>query len=426
MIGSVSTNRRAAAFAQALDERAGSAAEDAAAEAPHAEAPHAGAAPPDAHRASGRGEPAEEAEQRLMLSLAEGLGSLPAPELDPEVKAVQRAQLIAAMENQFAPGGAHVPEQRSRSGRGAHRAQPLSRLRPRTRLSKGLAAGGLTVGVAAGAFGGVAAASTDALPGDTLYGLKRGMEDLKLDMAGDDSERGLVHLDQASTRLNEARRLMERERSGPLDHESLGEVRNALTAMRVNAAEGHRLLSGLYERDGNLNPMRSLSAFTESHRGAWVQLRDRLPAPLHEVGEEVTSVFDAISEDVDPLADLLPTEPDAKNRDTTTGPDEATGTEQDTVAPTAPRSGAPGSPGEEDGRSPDSGQRRPSPSASDGGSASPDEGLIGEPGLLDPLPSDGPSLPGTDQPPLSDPEITIPPLLPGGLPGLGLDVEDQG
>src|SRR6476646_8777050 len=149
---------------------------------------------------------------------------MPRPVLHPEAKVVQRAQLVAAFEAMVQEGAggeaadAALPEQRSR---GAHRASGLGKLRPRSRLSKGLAAGGLTVGVAAGAFGGVAAASSDALPGDSLYGLKRGMEDIKLGLAHGDSDRGELYLDQASTRLSEARRLMERGRSGQLDHESL-------------------------------------------------------------------------------------------------------------------------------------------------------------------------------------------------------------
>ena len=59
--------------------------------------------------------------------------------------------------------------------------------------------------MAAGAFGGVAAASSDALPGDSLYALKRGMEDFKLNLADDESDRGELYLDHASTRLGEAR-----------------------------------------------------------------------------------------------------------------------------------------------------------------------------------------------------------------------------
>lgn len=159
-------------------------------------------------------DPAQPADHGTLLALANGLGELPAPQFDPEVKVVQRAQLVAAMETMFAEGGAStgptVPEQRSK---GAHRASPIRRLRPRSRWAKGLTAGGLTVGVAAGAFGGVAAASSDALPGDSLYPLKRGMEDINLGMADGDADRGEAYLDQASTRLSEAR-LMERGRGG--------------------------------------------------------------------------------------------------------------------------------------------------------------------------------------------------------------------
>ncbi|MCX2968931.1 MULTISPECIES: DUF5667 domain-containing protein [Streptomyces] len=427
MIGSVSTTRRANAFAQALDERASATAGDTADAAPPPDA-----APPGAHRAPSPGGAADEAERGVLLALTEDLAALPAPELDPEVKAVQRAQLIAAMETQFAHGGAAVPEQRGRSRKGAHRATaPLGRIRPRTRLGKGLAAGGLTVGVAAGALSGVAAASTDALPGDTLYGLKRGMEDLKLDLAGDDAERGVVHLDHASTRLNEARRLLERDRAGALDHQSLTEVRGALTAMRVNAAEGHRLLSGVYERDGSLGPMRSLSAFAQSHRTTWAQLRDRLPAQLHDVSDEVTSVFDAISDDVEPIEDLLPsTEPrTAPPGSAGPGSDDGTGAGRD-GAPSSPRGDAgpgsgPASPPVEE-RSPD-GREAPSPSTPGGDGGEPEDGgLLGGPGLLDPprtgAPGDG-ERPGPSG--LPTPDITIPPLLPGGLPGLGLDVGEE-
>ena len=251
------------------------------------------------------------------MALATGLGELPKPELDPEVKVVQRAQLVAAMEAMLLEGtaaggqgpGPSVPEQRSRRGRGAHRATGLGKLRPRSRLSKGLAAGGLTVGVAAGAFGGVAAASSDALPGDSLYGLKRGMEDIKLGLAHGESDRGELYLDQASTRLSEARRLMERDRSGQLDHESLGEIRRALSGMQHDASEGHRLLHEAYERDGSLGPIQALSAFSQSHREAWGALRDRLPVQLGDVSDQVSSVFDAIDEEVDPLRSLLPQPP---------------------------------------------------------------------------------------------------------------------
>ncbi|MFJ6571677.1 DUF5667 domain-containing protein [Streptomyces sp. NPDC091292] len=419
MIANVSAHRRANAFAQALEEPS-----DRAPAAEQSDPPATGGPPPPAP-APGN---ADQAERSRMLALAGGLGDLPKPELDPEVKVVQRAQLVAAMETMLlegrAPGGEatdpSVPEQRSRRGaKGAHRASPLRKLRPRSRLSKSLAAGGLTVGVAAGAFGGVAAASTDALPGDSLYGLKRGMEDFKLGMADGDTDRGQIYLDQASTRLNEARRLMERGRSGHLDHESLGEIRRALSGMQHDASEGHRLLLAAYERDGSIGPIQALSVFSQSHRGSWSALRDRLPVQLGDVSQEVSSVFDAIDQEVDPLRSLLP-QPPAKGGGST-----VPGSGQDTT-------GTSGTNQPEPGRSKASTETgkghqdtRPHPSASDSGKS---DGLLGgnTGGLLDP-PKDtpGPSLPGKNALP-SKPDVTLPPLLPGLLPGLGIDAEDAG
>ncbi|MFE5144164.1 DUF5667 domain-containing protein [Streptomyces fagopyri] len=409
MIANVSAHRRANAFAQALDEQSD---QGTAAEQPDGSAPSPAAA--------------EQTERGLLLALATGLGELPKPELDPEVKIVQRAQLVAAMEAMLLEGTAaggegpdrSVPEQRSHRARGAHRASGIGKLRPRSRLSKSLAAGGLTVGVAAGAFGGVAAASSDALPGDSLYGLKRGMEDIKLGLAHGDSDRGELYLDQASTRLSEARRLMERGRSGSLDHESLGEVRRALSGMQHDATEGHRLLHEAYERDGSLGPIQALSAFAQSHRQAWGALRDRLPVQLGDVSQQVSSVFTAIDQEVDPLRSLLPKPPvqegTGRHRGASSDAPGSSGT--DRPAPSASTGSTTGS---------HSSSSKPKPSAS--GSTA--EGLLGGStgGLLDPpkdTTSSSPSA-GKSTPAGGAPDVTLPPLLPGLLPGLGIDSEDS-
>ncbi|MFJ4920217.1 DUF5667 domain-containing protein [Streptomyces sp. NPDC088725] len=407
MIANVSAHRRANAFAQALEDRT---AQDPAAEQP--------------------AESAEPAEQGRLLALAQGLGELPGPALDPEVKVVQRAQLVAAMETMVREGtvgggmssGSTVPEQRT-SGRGAHRASPLRKLRPRSRWSKGLAAGGLTIGVAAGAFSGVAAASSDALPGDSLYGLKRGMEDIKLGMADDDSARGGLYLDHASTRLSEVRRLMERGRSGHLDHESLAEIRRALGGMKHDATEGHRLLHQAYEQDGSLGPIATLSSFSASHRQTWNGLRDRLPVQLHGVGSEVSSVFDAIDEEVAPLQSLLPHAPD-RSRGTT-----APGATPDTGGPgRTDHHPSPSAPSESAGRTHQNSEK-PHPSGSGPGSG--EEGLLGgnAGGLLNPSQDNSPTAPSEkDRQDGANPvpDVTIPPLLPDLLPRLGIDAEDAG
>ncbi|MFJ5780261.1 DUF5667 domain-containing protein [Streptomyces sp. NPDC093094] len=413
MIANVSAHRRANAFAQALEEQSdqGTAADQSEAPAPAS---------------------AEQTEQGRLLALATGLGELPGPELDPEVKVVQRAQLVAAMEAMLQAGTAageaadtSVPGQRR--ARGAHRATSLGRFRPRSRLAKGLTAGGLSVGVAAGALGGVAAASSDALPGDSLYGLKRGIEDFKLTyLAEGDTERGETYLDQASTRLGEARRLMERGRSGPLDHESLGEIRRALSGMQHDASEGHRLLRAAYARDpDSLGPIQALSAFSRSHRDAWGALRERLPVQLGDVSEEVSSVFDAIDEEVAPLQSLLPQPPSPSGGGTgggtrqSGGPSTSAGTGS---GPGTHRSSAPSA----GSSAPDGSHsaRTGSPSRSAGGDT--DEGLLGggTGGLLDPPQEPGTASPSQSKSPTAEPDVTLPPLLPGLLPGLGIEADD--
>ncbi|MFC6067480.1 DUF5667 domain-containing protein [Streptomyces ochraceiscleroticus] len=400
MIANVSAHRRAHAFAQALEDQDLQGAADEQIDTPEQE---------------------PEPETARLLAVAGGLGELPKPTLDPEARTIQRAQLIAAMEAAFAEGGApsdgaKVPQQRG--VRGAHRAaKSLGRLRPRSRLSRRLAAGGLTVGVAAGAFSGVAAASSDALPGDSLYGLKRGMEDLKLGMAEDDSDRGRLYLDQASSRMQEARRLMERLRAGPLAHETLSEVRRSLAGVTESAGTGHRLLHDAYERDGSLGAIQALDSFTASHREGWAQLRDRLPVQLDDVSQDVSSVFDAIDEEVGPLRSLLPKKPDKGARHGAPSASDSTA-EDHSTAPS--RSGSPSASGKEH----DSPTPRPSSS-----SPPKDDGLLGgnTGGLLDPPTKDSPSPSEgeqkSDEP--TEPDVTIPPLLPDLLPGLGVDGQEE-
>ncbi|MEV7686713.1 DUF5667 domain-containing protein [Streptomyces bungoensis] len=406
MIANVSAHRRANAFAQALEEQSD---RDTAAEQSAAPA----GSPPTTE---------EHAEQGELLALTAGLGALPRPQLDPEVKVVQRAQLVAAMEAMLQEGGAadaSLPEQRSRHG--AHRAtSPLGKLRPRSRLTKGLAAGGLSVGVAAGAFGGVAHASSDALPGDSLYGLKRGIEDFKLNYLSDgNDERGQTYLDQASTRLNEARRLMERDRGGQLDHESIGEIRRTLSGMQRDVTEGHRLLHAAYEADpGSLGPIQALSTFSRSHREAWARLSDRLPVQLHDVQQQVSSVFDAIDEEVAPLQSLLPPTPAQPGA----------GSSQGSGPSSTGSAGAHRSAGPSAGGTPSSGKHASPGSPSGSATRDSGDGLIGgnTGGLLDPpkTGSDGGST-STSKPPTSTPDVTVPPLLPGLLPGLGIDSQDS-
>ncbi|RAJ57377.1 hypothetical protein K378_05535 [Streptomyces sp. Amel2xB2] len=368
----------------------------------------------------------EGGEPALLLGLAEKLRNVPRPTVSPDVKTVQRAQLVAAMEAEFASPEARVrqvPAQRDNRGarKGAHRAPaagPLTRLRPNSRWGKGIAAGGLGVGVAASALGGVAAASSEALPGDSLYGVKRGMEDLRLDFADDATDRGQVHLDRASTRLREARRLMERSRGGaPLDEESVSELRRALSGMRYDADEGHRLLSSAYERDGSIGPMRTLSSFSSGQRQSWLKLREDLPPELSDVRDEVSFAFDAMDSDIAPIAGLIST-PDER-----TAREHGGGSERRGPGHASPRTPSSSGSADADGKEHESDEPEPS-----GPLPGADE-LTGDGGLLDP--SKGPrggsgADAGGSGRSHHEPDVTLPPIVPHVLPELhGLGEDDK-
>lgn len=263
----------------------------------------------------------------------------------------------------------------------------------------------------------MAAASSDALPGDSLYPLKRGMEDISRGMASNDADRGEAYLDQASTRLNEARRLMERGRSGSMDHESIGEVRRALDGMTHDATEGHRLLHTAYERDGAIGPIQTLETFSRSHRATWSSLRDRLPFQLTDISDKVSSVFEAMDQEVAPLKSLLPRAPGTEK-----GAPPAGSAQEEQGSSPAEREAPESSAAPDDSASTST---SPEPSGSDSGPA---DGLLdgGTDGLLEDLPTDGtaPSSPGGTSGTAPSPDVTLPPLLPGLLPGLGIDSED--
>lgn len=279
MTANMLEHRRARAFAEAL-------------EAHHAE-PHQGDERPGSSQHGGSTAMAE------LLSMADTLGALPEPELSTEARTLQRAQLMAAFERDWTAGPvARVPQQRR------HRA---IRSGARRRWGRRLAIGGLVAGVAVGSFAGAAAASSNALPGDTLYGMKRGLEDLRLSWAGSDSEVGALLLDQASTRLLEAQGLLGRADTGStLSPATVEQVRRALDDMHAEAIRGRELLRSVYRSNGSLDPMRRLATFTDSEDDRWAALQGQLPTQLVGQASKVNHLFDEMTEDVAPLQLALP------------------------------------------------------------------------------------------------------------------------
>lgn len=284
MTANVLEHRRARAFADAVEDRPGTAVPT--------RAPHQ--------------EPAGEGQFTELLAAVDALGALPPPVLDPTVKTTQRALLMAEFERAFAAGGgAAVPGQRRG---GAHRAtEAARRFRPGPRWGRRLAYGGLAAGVAVGALGGVAAASSSALPGDSLYGMKRGLENWQLDFAGSDATRGRLLLDQASNRMSEAQQLMAHQSAGEtLSPHLADEVSRALTDMNSEGSQGRELLKAVYRQDHTMAPLQQLASFADSQQQRLHAIEPRLDGQLAPYTGQVQSLLDGISRDIAPLQQLLP------------------------------------------------------------------------------------------------------------------------
>ncbi|GAA1970177.1 DUF5667 domain-containing protein [Kitasatospora viridis] len=377
-----------------------------------------------------------------LLDTARALSALPVPGLDAEVRVVQRAQLLAAFEQTVGGGGlAAVPRQRE------HRHRRIDRL-ARRRWGRRFAITGMIAGVTVGSLAGVAAASSGALPGDPLYGMKRQLEGLRLDLADNDQERGALLLDQASTRLAEARTLVGRSGSGPLSPETVNRLGSALRDMHAEAARGRDLLRSVYRANGSLDPMRKLASFTEAQDDHWAALQPKLPTQLTPVAGQVDQLFDNLNEEVGPLhleppagQPAGPSATDSGSADPAAGNSPSTGGQP---AAQTPRS----SPDEPAGR-PGTGTQSPGQDGVAGpakGVGNPVGGLVngltgsltgnGQAGAASSAPAAGggadgsngqagqapaPASPTAGQSGAPNSGLNLPPLIPGLLPGLGLD-----
>ncbi|MFD8481305.1 DUF5667 domain-containing protein [Kitasatospora sp. NPDC059673] len=361
------------------------------------------------HRSSGAHR-AGSAAMTELLTMADALGALPAPGLAAETRTVQRARLMAAFEQQWADGAptAVLPVQRGRRTR-------------RTRWGRRLAIGGLVAGVAVGSLGGVAAASTNALPGDALYGMKRGLEGLRLDWADNDSERGALLLQQASTRLDEAQSLIGRTDPGStLSPATVDQVRRALDDMHAEALRGRDLLRAVYRSNGSLAPMRQLAGFAGQDE-RWSALQSRLPSGLAGQADKVDRLFSDISEDVAPLRLVQPSGQGSDGSGTGAGSGSGAGQQQ----PGSNTESTGGGTGQ--GPAAGSSARATTPSASP--SAAPGLGsLLGGLTGSTPSPTATPTHGGAPAPSASpsapaggNQGLNLPPLLPGLLPGLTLN-----
>jgi hypothetical protein len=214
---------------------------------------HDGATPAGGRRAVVRDR--EDAVVARLQQLAADLDDAP----DPRFRAATRDRLVAM-------AAVRAPQPARRAGLRrlpAARADDGPPAAWRTRLTAGLAGAAMTVTV----LGTLAALSTDARPGDVLYGVKRGTEQTQLTLAGDD--RGLTLLEFARTRLDELAAL----RDPPAT-----DVVGLLATMDAQTREGAALLAAQAVAGRDAAPVDGLADWAGRQTADLTALRPGLPA----------------------------------------------------------------------------------------------------------------------------------------------------
>ncbi|WP_375001486.1 DUF5667 domain-containing protein [Aeromicrobium sp. CTD01-1L150] len=165
---------------------------------------------------------------------------------------------------------ADVPGARAgRTPRRAHRA-PRSR-RARRKISAVVASAALACG-SLGLVGG----SANALPGEALYPVKRGVEGSRLALTRDDSANGVARLQLAQNRLLEVERLAARQ-DDPGAAEHLGRT---LDAFAAQAEQGATMLFRSYREGDEPAAVERVLSFARTASGTLARLSEGLPTSV--------------------------------------------------------------------------------------------------------------------------------------------------
>ena len=220
-----------------------------------------------------------------LVGLVTSLRSTPHPEARPEFVADLRGRLLLAAETALAPDTAQQVEARMR---------PAPRRTSRERRLA-VAVGGFAL-VSASASMSVAAQT--ALPGDTLYPLKRAIESVHEGVARGADDKGTTMLDNASGRLDEVDEL---SRTGGEDASVIAETLRDFAAQAVEASS---VLLDDFEQTGRLSSIEELRSFTADSLAVLERLEAVVPVGARESLAAAASVLGRIDEQA---RDLCPT-----------------------------------------------------------------------------------------------------------------------
>lgn len=192
-----------------------------------------------------------------LVDVVGAMRDLQPPEPRPEFAATLREQLMAEAETALAP------------------TSPLT-LAPRRRGARDRrVTAAAAVFTLVGGTAGMAAAAQDALPGEALYPIKRGIEDAQLSFQTAADDRGRTYLQQAEDRLDEATRLLAEESYTPA-------VAETVDSFVVSAVAGADLLLASFDETGATEDVGLLRTFTAEALARLQELAESAPAEIQD------------------------------------------------------------------------------------------------------------------------------------------------
>lgn len=245
-------------------------------------------------------DPERSADPRIRQVVAELRTLEPAPAPRAHFRAELRAQLVAVAPRLVAEGThAEAPGTRAAAHPDATARSLTDRLAAVFGRMRGLSLGRpiamvtAVIAIFALLLGGAVWVSKKALPGDTLYALKRANENVQLSLTSGDTARGKEYLSFASTRADEATELLKRSSAlaaGPGSTAAAGInahtqklVAGALNSADDDTRNASKLLGGEAVRNGSTAPLTAISSWAPGQLTTLQAVVDRIPAgALHD------------------------------------------------------------------------------------------------------------------------------------------------
>lgn len=200
-----------------------------------------------------------------------------APAMDATARAAVRTQVLEQASPLTAP--TEAPDAPRAPARGWRRV---------LRSPRSAVASGLTALLMAST--GVTVAAQESVPGDALYGLKRGTESVRMSMAGDEAQAARLELRFASERLDEIAAGASRQDEDVLI--------DGLVEMDRHTRAGSEQLASLAQQRDDQAMLDELEAFLEHQSSALAETFSRLPVGVRPYAEDSLALLREIHRDL--------------------------------------------------------------------------------------------------------------------------------